>query len=61
MDLSKISTQELVKELQRRYVIPSVCQTCKRYTVSYKHYSGYGKAWHCDGCNKRVENCMCRR
>lgn len=61
-NLNHISTEELEKELQRRgkHTTTGICPTCRKWTMEYKHYSGYGEAWHCVGCCKRVENCTCR-
>jgi hypothetical protein len=61
MKLDNVSTKALIRELKIRKVLPNTCSTCGKWSVTYKHYQGWGKAWHCDGCNKRVENCTCRR
>ncbi len=63
MSLRDYSTRDLELELQRRgkHTTSGTCPTCRKYSMTYKHYSGYGEHWHCDGCNRRVEQCTCSR
>jgi 4-hydroxy-3-methylbut-2-enyl diphosphate reductase IspH len=61
MSLKNYTTEEIEAELRRRnkQVVDNICPTCRKYTVTFKQYQGWGQHLHCDGCNKRVENCTC--
>lgn len=59
MKLKDLKTADLLQELQRRRAIPDRCETCRKWSITYKRYRGTG--WHCDGCNRLVKHCTCRR
>lgn len=62
MDFTQISTEQLEEELKKRGKMTTTgrCPTCRgKWSMTYKHYSRPGLAWHCDGCNRTIENCTC--
>lgn len=62
MSLEDYTLDELERELKRRgkHTTTSRCPTCRgKWSMTFKHYQGRGEHWHCDGCNKRIENCTC--
>lgn len=63
MKIEDFSDYELEEELKKRgkkMITTGRCPTCRgKWSMTYKYYAGPGNHWHCDGCNKWIENCTC--
>jgi hypothetical protein len=61
-NLDQISTEDIVKELERRNVTvlrDSTCPTCHKWSVKNMVWSSHIPGLHCEGCLKPITRCTC--
>lgn len=62
--LEDFNDDELINELRRRgkevLTEERTCSGCNHYNARYVAYSHHYPEWHCNGCNKTENKCVCR-